>query len=64
MPRPILKRTAKSYQVEIERLGRLRTALRLDTELSDSEYQDAVAKIDVLTNALMRFVSAKTVNAA
>ena len=46
MARPIQKRTAESYQRDIEAIGRLRTAILMDTSLDQKLGKSAVSSLD------------------
>jgi len=54
MARPILVRTVRTYQRDVEHLGRLRTALRLDTTIDPAIADRAAKLIDKLTLELGR----------
>ena len=56
MPRPIKKRTAKSYHRDIEALGRLRTAIKLDLAIDHQLQVKAASDIDTLTETLSRIL--------
>jgi len=57
MSRPIKKRTAKSYQVDIERLGRLRTALLMDDSIHPAAMGKAIVQLDKLVTALIELTT-------
>ena len=52
MARPILKRNADTMQRDIESLGRLRTAVLIDTDMDPSDVQETVVLIDKLIKRL------------
>ena len=54
--RPIKKRTAKTYQRDIEALGRLRTAIRLDRKLDLTKSSRAVKDLDKLVDSLLDLI--------
>jgi hypothetical protein len=60
--RPIKKRTVKSYTRDIEAIGRLRTAIYMDSSLERKESDEAVALIDKLVRRLATFVKSEAEN--
>jgi hypothetical protein len=52
MPRPVKKRTAKTYRRDVEALGRLRTALLVDLEIDSDLRKQALDNIDTLIGSL------------
>jgi hypothetical protein len=54
MPRPIIKRTTKSYKRDIEALTRLRTAIKLDRELDQNLAGSALTDIDKLIDSIWK----------
>lgn len=52
MARPIKKRTAKSYQRDVEVLGRLRTAIQIDGDVDFALQSKALENIDALIATL------------
>lgn len=53
MPRPIKKRTAKSYLRDVEALNRLRMAIRIDPGLDVEQADRAIVHIDRLVGSLL-----------
>jgi len=53
MARPVKQRNDKSYLREIEQLGRLRTALLMDTSIEYARCNDTVKQIDKLISQLI-----------
>lgn len=59
--RPIETRSPQGYRQEVERLGRLRTALMLlprDNEVDDGNIRKALDACDALVAALLPFMTA------
>lgn len=59
MARPIRLRNAQGYQREIESLGRLRTALRLDAKLPGESVETTIKTLDALTDHLQTLMRLK-----
>jgi hypothetical protein len=57
MSRPIKKRTAKSYARDIEALGRLRTAILMDSSIDAVAMGKAMVQLDKLVGALIELNS-------
>ena len=56
MPRPIKKRTAKSYRRDVEALGRLRTAIQVDLDIDRDLQTNAITEIDTLITTLAAII--------
>lgn len=52
MARPVKRRNVKSYQRDIEALGRLRTALVMDSSLDWTLVKSTIENIDSLMRSL------------
>jgi len=57
MSRPIKRRNVKSYSRDIESLGRLRTAIIMDTTLDWTNASEAVEQIDRLVKCMVKLHS-------
>ncbi len=53
MPRPVVPRTRRTYQRDLEALSRLRTAIMIDMTLTREAQRVVVKQIDGLTTALV-----------
>lgn len=53
MSRPVRPRTTKSYARDIENLGRLRLAIKLDPKLPSQASAKVIAKLDALVDVLV-----------
>ena len=56
MARPVEKRTVRTYRRDVEHLSRLRTAIRMDTDLGKKLATKAVTEIDTLTDTLLAII--------